>query len=268
MAKRRKLTQQERSLIEFALASGIDYDVSDAALVDPLDILKYVEEKNAIPALTANDSPITTPKGSASPLVHPATMCQSLEELKQAMTDFELCDLKKTATNLVFSDGNPKASIMVIGEAPGADEDRLGKPFVGLSGQLLDRMFASIGLNRDSLYITNILPWRPPANRTPTSQEVALFRPFVLKHVELINPRLLLFVGGVSAKTMLDTQDGILKLRAKPLFYETPTQKTPAYALFHPAYLLRSPSQKAQAWKDLLGVRAFCDKHAISSMPF
>src|SRR3989338_202069 len=268
MAKKRKLTQQERSIIEFALASGIEYEVSDSPLVDPLEILKYLQEVRIAdgnsfagqnkglsyaPYSRENSKPHSTPKTFTN-LMHPAQSCTSLEDLKKAMLEFDLCDLKKTATNLVFSDGSPKSSIMVIGEAPGADEDLQGKPFVGASGQLLDRMFKSIGLTRDHLYITNIIPWRPPANRTPTAQEIALFRPFVLKHIELIKPKLLLFVGWVSAKTMLDTQEGILKLRTQQLHYEG----IQAFALFHPAYLLRSPGQKAQSWKDLLKVRAFC----------
>lgn len=184
-----------------------------------------------------------------------AQQCQTLDDLRCALQDFNDCPLKFTATNLVFSDGNPNAKIMVIGEAPGADEDIQGKPFVGLSGQLLDRMFATIGLSRQSnLYITNISPWRPPANRQPTSQEIAQCLPFVQRHIELINPQVLILVGGVSAKAILNTNEGIMRLRGRWHSHTSPGLAAPikCMATFHPAFLLRSPGQKAQVWQDLL----------------
>lgn len=184
-----------------------------------------------------------------------AQQCQTLDELHRALQDFNDCPLKFTATNLVFSDGNPNAKIMVIGEAPGADEDIQGKPFVGLSGQLLDRMFATIGLSRQSnLYIANISPWRPPANRQPTPQEIAQCLPFVQRHIELINPQILILVGGVSAKAILNTNEGIMRLRGRWHNHISPGLAMPikCMATFHPAFLLRSPGQKAQVWQDLL----------------
>lgn len=190
---------------------------------------------------------------SAAPLL--AQQCQTLDELRQALEDFNECQLKFTATQLVFSDGNPHAKIMVIGEAPGADEDIQGKPFVGLSGQLLDRMFATIGLSRQSnIYITNIVPWRPPANRQPTPQEIAQCLPFVQRHIELINPDILILVGGVASKTILATNEGIMRLRGIWTAYTSPGLAAPikCIATFHPAFLLRSPGQKAQVWQDLL----------------
>jgi DNA polymerase len=184
-----------------------------------------------------------------------AQQCQTLDDLRQALQEYNDCPLKFTATNLVFSDGNPNAKVMVIGEAPGAEEDIQGKPFVGLSGQLLDRMFATIGLSRQSnLYIANISPWRPPANRQPTSQEIAQCLPFVQRHIELINPQVLILVGGVSAKAVLNTNEGIMRLRGSWQNYTSPGLAAPikCIATFHPAFLLRSPGQKAQVWQDLL----------------
>lgn len=188
-----------------------------------------------------------------------AEKCQTLDELRQALHEFNDCSLKITATNTVFSDGNPQAKIMVIGEAPGADEDIQGKPFVGVSGQLLDRMFATIGLSRQTnIYITNIIPYRPPGNRQPTTQEITQCLPFVHRHIELINPDILILVGGVAAKTILNTNEGIMRLRGRWHSYtsEGLTQPIKCMATFHPAFLLRSPGQKAQSWHDLLMIQA------------
>lgn len=183
-----------------------------------------------------------------------AAQAKTLDELRTIVKNYDGCPLKKTATNTVFSDGNPQAKIMVIGEAPGADEDRQGLPFVGLSGKLLDRMFAAIGLDRTTIYITNIIPWRPPGNRQPTTSETNLCLPFVERHIELISPEFLILVGGTSAKTILQSTEGIMKLRGKWLSYQTSGMTKPirTLATFHPAYLLRAPGQKRLAWLDLL----------------
>ena len=177
----------------------------------------------------------------------------SLKELRLALESFEGISLKNTATNLVFSDGNPDAKIMIVGEAPGKEEDRIGVPFVGQAGQLLDRMLKSIGLSRDQTYITNIIPWRPPGNRTPSQEEVSLLKPFILKHIQLKKPEIILALGGVSAKTILDVQTGILKLRGKihnkNFGLEKPIVVLPT---LHPAYLLRAPAQKKFAFADLV----------------
>ena len=177
----------------------------------------------------------------------------SLKELRLALESFEGISLKNTATNLVFSDGNPDAKIMIVGEAPGKEEDRIGVPFVGQAGQLLDRMLKSIGLSRDQTYITNIIPWRPPGNRTPSQEEVSLMKPFILKHIQLKKPEIILALGGVSAKTILDVQTGILKLRGKihnkNFGLEKPIVVLPT---LHPAYLLRAPAQKKFAFADLV----------------
>lgn len=197
--------------------------------------------------LSLQDSPLSSTS-------HVASQAKTIEELKTLVENFQECSLKKTATNTVFCDGNPKAKVMVIGEAPGADEDRQGLPFVGLSGKLLDRMFTAIGLDRTTIYITNIIPWRPPGNRQPTSGEINLCLPFVEKHIELVQPEFLILVGGTAAKSVLQSTDGIMKLRGKWLSYQTSTMAKPisTLATFHPAYLLRAPGQKRLAWLDLL----------------
>lgn len=192
-----------------------------------------------------------------------ARSADSLEALKAVIDGFEGCGLKVTATNTVFADGVPGADVMVIGEAPGADEDRQGKPFVGVSGQLLDRMLASIGLSRtESVYITNILPWRPPGNRQPTPAEIATCIPFVERHIELAAPKLLMFAGGTSAKSLMGRKEGITRLRGTWIDWPQPNSggSIPALATYHPAYLLRSPGQKSSAWKDLLALRRRLDE--------
>ena len=177
--------------------------------------------------------------------------CHDLEALRQACSNFDGCGLKKTASNMVFSDGNPDADIMLIGEAPGADEDRQGKPFVGVSGQLLDRMMASIGLNRSNLYISNIILWRPPGNRTPTTEETAAFLPIMKRHIQLVAPKVIVTLGGSSTKALLGTQDGILKCRGRWHEFDHGNGTVPLLPTLHPAYLLRTPGQKALAWQDL-----------------
>lgn len=183
-----------------------------------------------------------------------ATGAANLDELKAALERFDGCALKQGATNLVFGDGSPQARIMIIGEGPGAEEDRRGLPFVGASGRLLDQMLACIGLDRSSVYITNLLFWRPPGNRTPTGTEIAACLPFVERHIELIDPDYLLLVGGISAKTLLGRNEGILKLRGRWAHYQHAGMARPIPALpsLHPAYLLRQPAQKRLAWRDLL----------------
>jgi len=181
----------------------------------------------------------------------------SLEALEAAVRDFDGCALKLTATNTVFADGNPKARIMLVGEAPGEDEDRQGKPFVGVSGKLLDRMLAHIGLDRTSVYITNILPWRPPGNRSPTQAEIAACLPFLERHVALVAPDVLVPLGGTSAKTILDRSEGITRLRGQWFEYSTQglAKPVPVLPMLHPAYLLRNPISKREAWRDLLTLR-------------
>jgi len=185
-----------------------------------------------------------------------AQTADSLDQLRHLLGSFEGCNLRLTAKNLVFADGNPQADIMLIGEAPGRDEDIQGKPFVGRSGQLLDRMLAAIGLDRSSVYIANVVPWRPPGNRTPTPQETELCKPFIQRQIELADPKLLVFLGAASAKTLLGAQDGIRKLRGRWMEYETHGRRISCLATYHPAYLLRSPLEKRLSWRDFLEVKA------------
>ena len=213
------------------------------------------------PSMAQRPAPEAKPLAAASTSEasgpHLAEAAQTFEELRAAVAAFEGCALKKTATNLVFSDGNPEARLMLIGEAPGADEDRLGKPFVGVSGQLLDRMLAAVGYDRTNALITNVLFWRPPGNRTPTPTEIAACLPFVERMIEIVDPAVLVLVGGIAAKTMLARSEGIMKLRGRWLEFQTPrmSRPVPTIATFHPAYLLRSPGQKRLAWQDFLTIR-------------
>lgn len=186
-----------------------------------------------------------------------AQNAQTLEELEAAMRGFEGCALKKTAKNLVFSDGIASAKIMLVGEAPGQDEDRQGKPFVGRSGQLLDQMLESIGITRnENLYIANVVPWRPPGNRTPSIDEIALCKPFIARHIALAKPDILLLVGNISNKTLLNTETGITKLRGQWQSYAADGLSIPVLPLLHPAYVLRRPETKADFWSDLCGLKA------------
>jgi uracil-DNA glycosylase family 4 len=187
----------------------------------------------------------------------------TLAALRAAMEAFEACPLKATAMHLVFADGNPRARVMLVGEAPGADEDRQGKPFVGLSGQLLDRMLTAIGLDRETVYISNILPWRPPGNRTPTAQEVAQCLPFIQRHIALVQPQVLVLLGGIAVKALLETQAGITRIRGQWQTLTVPGLATPLPVLptYHPAFLLRAPLQKRFAWRDLLALKQFLDAH-------
>lgn len=181
---------------------------------------------------------------------------KSLSELKALVESFDGCALKLTATNTVFGDGSENARIVFIGEAPGADEDRIGKPFVGRSGQLLDKILSAAGLERSSCFITNILPWRPPGNRTPTDGEIAVCLPFLKRQIALIKPDYLFIMGASAANAILDVQDSISRLRGHWLEYtDEEGRKIPALASFHPAYLLRNPGQKAKSWVDFLRLK-------------
>jgi uracil-DNA glycosylase family 4 len=248
------------------------YDVATRAAVTPAPAER--PPAPSPPAATPAPTPPTPPR-APRPLASAdaeaesaraiAAACATLAELKAAVAAFEGCALKETATNTVFADGDPTSDVMFIGEAPGAEEDRQGLPFVGVSGQLLDRMIAWIGLKRGGTgrggaYISNMLFWRPPGNRNPTPAEIAACLPFVYRHIELTGPKVLVFVGGTSAKTMLDTTTGIMRLRGRWHDFTLPNGITlPAMPTFHPAYLLRSPAGKREAWRDLLAIQAKLD---------
>lgn len=216
-------------------------------------------------------TPIAMPKiiSTHPDLAHPAYACDSLDALRQAIESFEGSPLKHTALNTVFSDGPRDAKLMLIGEAPGADEDAQGKPFVGMSGQLLNKMMAAIGLKREDIYISNIVPWRPPGNRTPSTQEIATFLPFIEQHIYLKKPQYILLLGGIAVKALFSHRHdlkgvGIMRLRGRWQHY-TPRHKVnegfsvPVLPTFHPAFLLRSPNQKVHAWEDLQKLKRVMD---------
>lgn len=185
-----------------------------------------------------------------------ARAAMTLVELRAALERFEGCNLRLTATQLVFADGNPEARVMMVGEAPGRDEDLQGLPFVGRSGQLLDRMLAAIGLDRDAVYIANVIPWRPPGNRDPAPHETAICLPFIKRQIELVDPDFLMLLGKASAHTLLDSSEGILRLRGRWRDYDTGSRTIRAMATLHPAYLLRRPLEKRLAWRDFLALKA------------
>ena len=258
------------ALLRWYVDQGLDETIGEEA-VDRLAPVAPALVAAAVPPARA-PTPLRTPAPpprAPVPLESPqlvedaralAERCTSLAELEAAVRAFEGCALKRTAKNTVFADGTPGAPVMIVGEAPGADEDRLGKPFVGVSGQLMDRMMAAVGLSRSgdagrSFYITNILFWRPPGNRTPTLAEQAMCLAFTRRHIELAKPRLLVLAGGVAAKAVLDTTDGIMRLRGKWASYRlSDGTELPTMPTFHPAYLLRTPASKRQSWQDLLAI--------------
>ncbi|HEY1797682.1 MAG TPA: uracil-DNA glycosylase [Stellaceae bacterium] len=215
--------------------------------------------------LSRSSSAVAPPNSFAESLAEAAQSARALaagaetiEALAALVHDFDDCPLKRTATNTVFVDGNTAARLMIIGEAPGADEDRLGKPFVGRAGQLLDRMLAAIGLDRTGAQITNVIYWRPPGNRKPTSAEIATCLPFVLRHIALARPRVLVLAGGTAASTLLPLTEGITRLRGRWFDLAVPglDAPVPTLPMFHPAFLLRSPERKRDAWRDLLALKA------------
>jgi len=211
--------------------------------------------------VTAQINPAAPQNSAAGDSATLAKTATTLDELAAALESFEGCGLKKTAKSTVFSDGVSSARIMLVGEAPGQDEDRTGKPFVGRSGQLLDAMMATIGLSRASnLYIANVIPWRPPGNRAPSVDELETCKPFILRQIELVAPEIIVLVGGTSAKTLLNTETGITRLRGKWHSLEIGGRDIPALPFFHPAYVLRRPETKIDVWADLCALKQKLDK--------
>ena len=256
---------EDIAALKWLVEAGAD-EATGEAPVNAFEVVAKTAPAPVISELQSGALPTRAAKGSVpltleSPEAAQATArglaeaAATLDDLKAAMAGFEGCALKHTASNLVFSDGNPEADIMLVGEAPGADEDRQGKPFVGVSGQLLDRMLAAIGLDRSSVYISNILPWRPPGNRKPSPAEVMSCLPFIARHIELVKPKVLILVGGTSASNLLDTSQGITRLRGRWVSYKVGETEIPTMPVFHPAYLLRQPALKREAWKDLRAIR-------------
>jgi uracil-DNA glycosylase family 4 len=196
-----------------------------------------------------------TPDAAMMAAREAARTAANLDELRKLLEGFEGCSLRNTATQLVFADGNPEGRVMFVGEAPGHEEDISGRPFVGRSGKLLDRMIEAIGLDRSKVYIANVVPWRPPGNRTPTPQETAICLPFIRRQIELADPDILVCLGGPSMQTLLGAKDGITRMRGRWLPFDTGTREIKAMATFHPAFLLRSPLQKRFSWRDFLAIK-------------
>ena len=244
----------DRALLEWQVELGATEAICDAP-VDRYDVPAAVEKPKTAPS-PVNSIDVSPEKPDAVQVAtQAASAAQTLDELSAALGRFDLCDLKKGARNLVFSDGIAGARVMIVGEAPGRDEDLAGKPFVGKAGQLLDKMLAAIGLGRDRedapVYITNVLPWRPPQNRDPKPDEIAMMRPFLMRHIELAKPELIVIVGNWSCQALLGKR-GITRLRGQ----WTQVADLPALPMFHPAYLLRNPEVKREAWADLLSLKA------------
>jgi uracil-DNA glycosylase family 4 len=257
-----------QQLLAFYLEAGVDCALGDAPinrLAEP-DTARppretvvreappktFFQTAPAVPAPRADAA--IAPEAAISSAREAARTAPTLEALRALLENFEGCALRNTATRLVFSDGNPQARIMFVGEAPGRDEDIEGLPFVGRSGKLLDRMIAAIGLDRSRAYIANVIPWRPPGNRTPTPQETQICLPFIQRQIELVNPDVLVTLGNPSTQTLLQTREGIMRTRGKWFDYDTGTRVIRAMATFHPAYLLRSPSYKRMSWQDLRAI--------------
>ncbi|MEW7007727.1 uracil-DNA glycosylase [Lentilitoribacter sp. EG35] len=281
--------QEAAAILKFYAEAGV-VDLLNDEPIDRFEVSrKQLEEKrakrgNVNPALSPrvaaatsrkSTSPrLTTDKPAASPIQAASTnitvpdqekidearalakSANSVDELKELLADFKGCNLRQGAKNTVFADGNPNAPIMFIGKAPGRDEDRQGVPFVGPIGQLFDKMLAAIDLDRDKSYITNIVPWRPPGNRTPVPHEIELCRPFAVRHIELIKPKLIVLMGNVSTQTLLETNKNILSLRGTWAEYDVGGKKVPTMPTLHPDHLIKNPASKRNAWKDLLAISA------------
>jgi len=254
-----------RDLLDFYREAGVDALLGE----EPVDRFAPAEPAAAPARAPQPAAPPPETRGRAAPpapapLVpeeaamaarEAAKSAKTLDELRAILEGFEGCGLKATATQLVFADGNPQAKLMFVGEAPGRDEDIEGLPFVGRSGKLLDRMLAAIGLDRTKVYIANIVPWRPPGNRTPTPQEQQICLPFILRQIELADPDVLVCLGGPSTQALLGIKDGITKTRGRWFNFDTGKRQIRALATFHPAFLLRSPLQKRFAWRDFLAIK-------------
>ena len=264
------------AILEWQIAMGADEAIGEIApdrLAPPAAAVAV-----AMPVVARQAAAIPTSRLPAPIVSPPGMLAESLAEAAQSarllaagaptiaalgalVAAFDGCPLKRTATNTVFIDGNPAAPVMIIGEAPGADEDRIGRPFVGRSGQLLDRMLAAIGLDRGAVQITNVIYWRPPGNRKPTAVEIAACLPFVLRHIALARPLVLVLAGGTAASALLPLTEGITRLRGRWFELAVPglDKPVPTLPMFHPSFLLRAPERKREAWRDLLALKARLD---------
>jgi len=267
--------------VEQPLDNGLDHGVDRGTTHHTAHSAPH-DKKNTQPAQWISQTPETslepantqTQETMPKPIVPtiddmqilPKDKSTALNELREKLMLFTELPICHTAQNMVFSDGNPNSSIMLIGEAPGAEEDKQGKPFVGASGKLLDAMIASIGLDRTKVYITNVVPWRPPFNRQPSTQEIRAFLPFLQEHIYIIQPKVIVCVGGIAAKALLNLSQTLTETQAQVLSCHIPLQPQPipAWTLYHPAYLMRAPGQKKAAWQQLLCIQAFLQENRIA----
>ena len=244
-------------LLRWYVAMGADEAIAEAPidrLAAPASVVPPSPPPRAAPPVIVTEAP-----AAALSARHLAAAAKDLGELAAAVHAFDGCALKRTATNTVFADGRPGARLMVIGEAPGAEEDRLGRPFVGRSGQLLDRMLAAIGFDRqENTYISNVLFWRPPGNRKPTADEIAACLPFVWRQIALVAPEAVVMCGGTATSALLARAEGIMRLRGRWFELTVPglERPVPALATYHPSFLLRAPARKGEAWRDLLALQS------------
>ena len=260
----------KKEILEWYITSGVTETIGE----HPINRFNKPEEKillrkSILSPTTASipEKQEQLPDNLLQTAISLAQSAQTLDELKEAVLNFNGCALKKTAKNTVFGEGSTNAPIMFVGEAPGADEDRLGRPFVGVSGQLLDKIMSSVGLSREkNVYITNIIPWRPPGNRNPSSSEISLCMPFIERHIELLHPKILVMIGGVSTSSLTGSSSGIMKMRGNWITYQTPNLNSPipAIPILHTAFLLRNPIQKRLAWKDILSIRQKMDELGLN----
>ncbi len=239
-----------RELLEFYSLAGVDATCGDV----PFGISTTIQTPTVVsPQRPASSSLSMSSNAAIQTADDICAQANSIDDLKKIIENFEGCSLKNTAANTVIGDGNPAAKIVFVGEAPGAEEDLIGKAFVGRSGQLLDKIMAAVGLSRSTVYICNILPWRPPGNRSPSDAEIAVCLPFVKKQIEIINPDYLLTLGAIATNSLLGTGETMSQLRGHWLEYQTSDGKTiKTLATYHPAYLLRTPAQKNKVWSDFL----------------
>lgn len=245
------LSEQAAALLAWYVEAGVDIAVDDAPHdhLTPRAAPAAAEAPRAVAAGPRTAATMSPEEAEASARELAGT-AENLDALRALLESFEGCSLKATASRLVFGDGNPNARVMLVGEAPGREEDLAGVPFVGRSGLLLNRMLAAIGLSRQDVYIANVVPWRPPGNRTPTPQEAAVCKPFISRQIALVDPDVLVCLGGPASQTLLGGRDGILRMRGKWFPYHS-GRDIRALATLHPAYLLRQPAQKKLAWRDL-----------------
>jgi uracil-DNA glycosylase len=260
------------ALLAWYVESGVDIAVDETPhdrFQPPVETQQQASRRAAVapppapaaaPAIVQSARPVVmAPDDAVGEARRRAASATTLDELQELVRSFDGCALRQTASRLVFSDGTPGSRVMIVGEAPGAEEDRAGVPFVGRSGQLLDRMLSAVGMRRSDVYIANVIPWRPPGNRTPTPQETAMCLPFIERQIALARPQVLVCMGGPSAQTLLRQKDGVMRLRGNWFSYNAGEREIPALATMHPAYLLRQPAQKRLAYRDMLALKARLD---------